>query len=125
VDWIEARVAEIRRRTTPADEGSHWSLFFDDPHGAPVIASAVDGAMKEMDESLLRSIARIIAEVPAPACLVAVIRQDGMPRPEDHLMWWDLQLLMRNKPKRLLGFVVIGASTFWPCDLDDDLDTAA
>ena len=123
--WLEARVAEIRQRMTPDDDGSHWSMFFDDPHDAPVIASAVDGAMNEMDDCLLRSIARIIAEVPAPACLVAVIRQGGTPRPEDHQMWRDLKLQMRNSDKRLLGFVVVGASASWSCDVDGDLDTAA
>ena len=125
MEWLQARVTEIRSHMTPEDEGSHWSLFFDDPRAAPVVASAVDGAMKQMDDDLLRTIARIIGEVPAPACLVAVIRWDGTPRPGDHRMWRDLQFLMRDTDTRLLGLAVVGASTHWACDIASDLDTAA
>lgn len=125
MEWLQARVTEIRHRMAPDDEGSHWSLFFADAHDAPVIACAIDGGMAELDALVLRSIARIVDDVPAPACLVAVIRHDGKPRPEDHRMWRDLQLLLRESDKRLLGFVVVGATTSWACDVAGDLDTAA
>src|SRR3954454_3183419 len=123
MNWLEARVGEIRDLLTPSDEGSHWSLFFSHPLGEPVVAAVVDGAMAEMDSELLRGLMEIIGGVPAAACLVAVIRGDGKPRPEDHQMWHDLRALMSGTNKRLLGFVVVGTKAHWSADCGD-LDTA-
>lgn len=111
MDWLEARANEIRQLITSRDEGSHWSLFFSHPEGAPVVASVVADAMAEMDGELLNAIVKIINTVPSPAFMIAVIRGDGRPRPEDRQMWADLLSRMRGSDRIALGLLVVGTST--------------
>ena len=123
--WIGARVAEIRERITAADEASLWTLFFADCSGEPTIASAVDGAMDEMDLDLLRRIAEIASQVGAEGCLFAVIREDGRPRSQDAQAWRDLEVLMRGAGTSLLGFVVVGRTSYWVAGPEGDFGSAA
>jgi hypothetical protein len=123
--WLDARVAEIRERVAPDDEASLWTLFFSDPDGEPTVASAVTNAMNEIDIELVRRFAAIVDGVSATACLFAVVRDDGRPRPEDRQLWRDLRVLLRESSTRLLGFAVVGATSYWVPEYDDDLGTAA
>jgi hypothetical protein len=123
--WLDTRVAEIRERLTRGDEASLWTLFFADPDGEPVVASAVDNAMNEIDIELVRRLAQIADGVSATACLFVVIRRDGRPRPEDRQLWRDLRVLLRGSSTRLLGFAVVGTSSYWAPECDDDLGSVA
>ena len=122
--WLEEMVTEIRERMTPEDEASLWTLFFDDPAGEPLAASAIDNAMNEMDDDGLGRFAWVTQSIGANACLFAVIRSDGKPRPEDRRAWRKLSALLANASTQLLGFVVVGKSAHWAATTDD-LGTAA
>lgn len=112
-EWLDDRIREIRERMMPDDEASLWTLIFDDPAGEPLLASAFEGAMSRLDLDWLSNFARILEEVGAAAYLLAVIRHDGRPRPEDQQLWRELQVLLRDGASLLLGFVVVGAKRFW------------
>src|SRR5436189_4002921 len=111
--WLDECVAQVRGRMSSADEGSLWTLFFADPAGEPIVASAVEQAMNEMDLVLLRRLAEVATGVGATACLFAIIRRDGRPRTEDRKTWRDLQVLLRNGSTTLLGVVVVGETSWW------------
>lgn len=112
-EWLGERVREIRERVTPDDEASLWTLFFDDPVGKPVLAQAVDRGDNQLDADWLPNFARLLELVGAAACLLAIIRRDGRPRPQDQQLWRDLQVLVRGGRCRVLGFLVVGATTHW------------
>lgn len=123
--WLENQIAEIRELMRLEDEASLWTLFFDEPEGAPAVTSVIDGAMAELDRELLRRYSAVTASVGAAAVLVAVIRRDGRPRTEDRQLWRDLRDLLRDGPTRLLAFVVVGTASHWAAASDGDLGTAA
>jgi hypothetical protein len=124
--WLVERVEEIRARITAADEASLWTLFFSELTGEPAVASAIDGAMNEMDLELLRRLVEIADGVGAEGCLFAVIRHEGRPQPVDLQAWRDLRVLLRGATTRVLGFVVVGATLAWsPGEGDDDLGNVA
>jgi hypothetical protein len=111
--WLQTRIVEIRERMTSADEGSLWTLFFDDPQGAPVIAHAIDGGA-ETELNWLPNYAQVLGGVGAAACLLAVVRRDGRPKPEDRQLWRELQVLLRGTSDiKVLGFLVVGTAAFW------------
>ena len=124
--WLVERVQEVRARITPADEASLWTLFFSELDGEPIVASAVVGAMNEMDLELLRRLVEIAEGVGAEGCLFAVIRHDGRPQPVDIEAWRALRVLLRGARTKVLGFVVVGATLAWAGEGgDDDLGSAA
>jgi hypothetical protein len=111
--WFDARVREIRERMTARDEASLWTLFFEDPYGVPLVAQVIDGAMSQPDRGWLPNFARVLEGVGASACLLAVIRHDGRPRPEDRKLWSDLQVLPIGGESLMLGFVIVGTTSYW------------
>ena len=117
--WLKETVAEIRERMTSDDEASLWTLFFDNPEGEPLLASAIDNAMNEMDDDGLRKFAWITKSIGVTAVLFAVIRADGKPRPEDRRTWRKLSALLADGSTQLLGFVVVGVATYWVAGKED------
>jgi hypothetical protein len=110
--WIDERVAEIRSLANHDDEGSLWIMLFDDPHGAPVMATTVDEAMAHLDELLLSNLAWILGELPAKAALLLIPRHDGRPRPADRRLWSELNARAHGSIE-LLDLVVVGRSGYW------------
>jgi hypothetical protein len=110
--WIDERVAELRSLASHDDEGPLWIMFFDDPHGAPVMATTVDDAMAHLDQVLLRNLAWILGELPAKAALFLIPRDDGQPRPVDRQIWSELNARVHG-PIELLDLIVVGASSYW------------
>ena len=123
--WLSETIDEIRERLVPADEGSLWLLFFDEPLHEPLVASAFDGAMAHVDTQMIRNLAQIIDAAPADAVLVAVPRSDGVPRPVDRRMWRGLRARLDDVSPRLLDLVVVGDDRLWSAqESDGDLGTA-
>lgn len=112
-DWREARADEIRAELDPRDEGSLWVLFFDDPHGSPLLATHIEGAMDQMDRQLETNLAMIINEVRPKAVLLAIPRRRGTPADPDRQLWQNLQELLAGSPVELLDLLVVGASHTW------------
>ena len=110
--WRGERIAEIRGRLVANDEGALWLLFLDDPYGEPIFASAIDGAMAEMDAQLTRNVAAIINELGVKAVLLAVPRRDGRPLSVDRQLWSDLQILVDSSTE-LVDLLVVGRESFW------------
>lgn len=97
-------------RLTPSDEGSLWLLFFDDPCGEPVVASAIDGGMAHLDE-ILPNLLMIIDDVGAKAVLLAVPRRSGRPQPVDRRLWRELRTV--SVSPEILDLVVVGDHEHW------------
>jgi hypothetical protein len=114
----------IRGQMTPGDEGSLWTLFYDDPDGTPVIAQAIDGGADQLDSEWLRNFASVLGLVDATAYLFAIIRNGGWPHPSDQQLWRNLRVLLQDSRCQILGFLVVGENTHW-CAPDDDAPAAA
>ena len=110
--WLTARVAEVRRRLTPGDEGSLWILWLDAPQGEPLIAAAVDHATAELDAELLKNLAATIDEVGAAAVLLAVPRRLGVPDAVDRRLWSELHAQVHPSVE-IVDLVVVGESRYW------------
>ncbi len=110
--WLDKRVDEVRSLTTHADDGSLWIMLFEDPYGAPVVATTVDGAMAQLDDVLLRNIAWILGELSAKATLLFIPRADGRPRAVDRWLWPELQRRVHGTIE-LLDLVVVGPAGYW------------
>jgi hypothetical protein len=110
--WIEDRVDEVRSLASHDDEGSLWIMLFEDPHGAPVMATTVDDAMAHLDEVLLHNLAWILGELPAKAALLLIPRNDGRPKPVDRWLWAELNARVHG-PIELLDLAVVGRASHW------------
>jgi hypothetical protein len=115
--WTDERVDELRRLATPGDEGSLWIMLFEDPHGAPVLATTIDDAMAHLDEVLLRNLAWLLGELPAKAALLLVPRHEAHPRPSDRILWPELQRRDHGTVE-LLDLLVVGSSRYWSAQSD-------
>lgn len=109
--WLDERAVEIRAHTSSDDEGALWLLFFQDPHGTPIIATAIDGAMAELDAALLQHIAMIIDDGPWKAVLLVVPRAVGAPLAIDRELLPRIRALTRST--HVIDVVVVGESTYW------------
>ena len=114
----------IRKQMTPDDEGSLWTLLFDDPAGMPVIAQVIDGGADQLDSEWLRIFASVLDLVDAPAYLFAIIRSGGWPHPSDQQLWRNLRVLLQDSRCQILGLLVVGENTHW-CAPDNDAPAAA
>lgn len=112
-DWREDRAREIRTQLNPQDEGSLWVLFLDDPHGPPLLATPIEGAMDEMDGQLAGNLAMIINKVGSKAVLLAVPRRRGTPHKHDRQLWRDMQELLADSSIELLDLLVVGPRHTW------------
>lgn len=110
--WLADRVAEIRTRLMPGDEGSLWILWLDGPQGEPVLACGIEGAMAELDDELVKNLATTIEEVGAAAVLLAVPRRVGVPDAVDRRLWSELRAQVRASVK-IVDLVVVGKSQHW------------
>lgn len=110
--WLNARVEEIRERLAATDEGSLWLLLFDDPLGEPVLASAIDGAMAQMDPLMESNVAKIINELPVTGVLLAIPRRSGHPLAVDRQLCSALPLRI-DPSTELIDVVIIGATNHW------------
>lgn len=111
VSWLDERVGEARSLTTCSDDGSLLMMFFQDRHGAPVMATTVDNAMAHLDEVLLRNLAWVLGELPAEAALLFIARSDGRPRPVDRRLWSELKRRVHGTIE-LLDLVVVGPAGY-------------
>ena len=123
-DHLDAQIRGIRELMTADDDGSLWTLFFEDPNDGPVMAHVIDDAMRQPDRRWLPNFARVLERVDAWAYLLAVIRDDGRPRPEDRELWTELQALLGSHNCRVLGFLVVGTTSVW-CAPGGDAPAAA
>lgn len=110
--WLDERVGEARSLTTCSDYGSLLMMFFQDRHGAPVMATTVDDAMAHLDEVMLRNLAWVLGELPAEAALLFIPRSDGRPRPVDRRLWPELKRRVHGTIE-LLDLVVVGPAGYW------------
>lgn len=111
--WREQRGQEIRTQLNRRDEGSLWVLFLDDPHGAPLLATPIEGAMGQVDRHLAVNLAMLINKVGSKAVLLAVPRRRGTPAEPDRQLWRDLQELLASSPVELLDLLVVGTHHSW------------
>jgi hypothetical protein len=86
-------------------------LFFEDPRGRPIIATAIDGAMAQLDAALLQSIAMIIDGGPWKSVLLGVPRATGAPLAVDRALLPQVRVLTRST--EVIDVVVVGESTYW------------
>ena len=110
--WRDERIQEIRDRLVANDEGALWLFFLDDPYGAPILASAIDGAMAEMDAQLTRNVAMIVNQLAVKAVLLAIPRKNGTPQAADRKLWSDLQILLDSSTE-LVDLLVVGPDSYW------------
>ena len=111
--WREERAREIRTQLSRWDEGSLWVLFLDDPHGAPLLATPIEGAMDEIDRQLAVNLAMLINEVGSKAVLLAVPRRRGTPAEADRQLWQRMRQLLADSPVELLDLLVVGSRHTW------------
>ena len=111
--WREQRAKQIRTELRPRDEGSLWVLFLDDPHGAPLLATPIEGAMDELDRQLAENLAMVINSVGSAAVLLAVPRRRGLPAEPDHHLWQLMCELLADSPVKLLDLLVVGSRSTW------------
>lgn len=93
------------------DEGALWLLFFEDPHGRPIVASAIDGAMAQLDAALLQRVAVIIDDGPWKSVLLVVPRATGAPLTVDRALLPRIRALTQSTD--VIDVVVVGESTYW------------
>jgi DNA repair protein RadC len=110
--WRDERIQEIRDRLVANDEGALWLLFLDDPYGPPILASAIDGAMAEMNAQLTRNVAVIVNQLAVKAVLLAIPRKNGTPQAADRKLWSDLQILLDSSTE-LVDLLVVGPDSYW------------
>src|SRR4051812_8651392 len=109
---IPALVAELRTRITPADEGSIWALYLDADH-RPLLATAADDGLAQLDEQAIRTLAYVLGNVGADAVVVALPRSEGRPYDADRRLYRTLRALMVPDRTELLDLVVIGSACWW------------
>jgi hypothetical protein len=109
--WLNDRVGEVRSQLGLSDEGAVWALFFEDPYGEPIIACAINDAVEQMDDTLIRNLANMIDEGPWAACLIVVPRTSGARLAADRQFWSRLR--ESSQTSKLIGQVVVGESTYW------------
>jgi hypothetical protein len=109
--WLNDRVGEVRSQLGLSDEGAVWALFFENPCGAPINACAIDDAIEQMDDTLIRTLANVIDEGPWAACLIMIPRRSGVPLAADHQFWSRLH--ESSQTSKLIGQVVVGESRYW------------
>lgn len=111
--WREERAREIRAQLKPQDEASLWVLFLDDPHGAPILAAPIEGAMDHLDRQLLVNLAMVIDNVGSKAVLLAIPRRGGTLEEADRQLWQDIQKLLADSPVELLDLLVVASTKLW------------
>jgi hypothetical protein len=110
--WRDDRVREIRARLQPGDEGSLWMLLFDDPLGEPLAGTAISEAMENLDQAGTEHLASLLRRFEVRAALLAIVRRDGAPRPEDRRLWDGLDELLDGEPE-LIDLLVVGSRRTW------------
>jgi hypothetical protein len=112
-DWREERARDVRIQMGRRDEGSLWVLFLDDPHGAPLLAMPIAGAMDQLDDLLAVNLAMLINEVGSKAVLLAVPRRRGTPAAPDRQLWLHMQQLLAGSAVELIDLLVVGSRDTW------------
>ena len=106
-DWLAERAAELRGLRGPDDDDALWLFFLDDPHGEPVLATAIDGALSHLDSDLISGLAHVLRDVPAKAVLLAVSRPSARPEPADRCLWEELGVALDGATE-LVDLLVVG-----------------
>jgi hypothetical protein len=107
----QAIIAEVRGLAALLD-GSLLAFFLDGS-GQVILKVALDEGTRHVDELFLRHLLALVAEIEAPTVVLASVRQAGLARRTDRVLFQQLQLRLSGTQSALADLLVVGRDRCW------------
>jgi hypothetical protein len=109
--WYDAIAADIRSNQSADDEGTLWVLFVEEDRRFAIgmaVGPEVDAGPDEYD-----GLTQIIDEIDPPGVVLAVTRDDGVPRAQDWRLWEQMRARLAAGRAALIDVIVVGHHSWW------------